>query len=209
VLLAGLAPEGERDLVVLVAAEPRLRWREFSRAVAETWGILGGGPALLLGSFLAQVLHVGPVHLTGSGSTPHLGLRLRALGVAHNRYAGPITAIMPVYEALTSQGVECAHLWAAVPHYLPHLANPKGTLALVQVVARLLDLRLNVSDLERSSVAFEARLNAALTLPESPPTPPSDSPSGSPGALPTGEEAIQEVERLLGLEPGERGQSSS
>jgi len=209
--LAGRSGGDERDLVVLAAAEPHLRWRGFAEAVAETWQTLGGGPGILLGAFLAQVLHVGPVPLVGSGSSPRVSALLRALGVAPSEYAGPATALTPIQEALTSRGIDCADVWAAVPSYLAPFPNPKAAAALLRVVSRLLEVRLEASDLDRAAARFEARVNQAFSARAHRP-PGTGSAQASAGAaasdqaptgpLPTGEEAIRDVERLLGLGPG-------
>ena len=145
-LLVGKSSGPGRDLVVLVAAEPQTRWRAFSQAVAESWLALGGGPAIFLGSFLARRPPVGPVALFGTGSTPALAGLLRALDVLPNVYEGPTTALMPIYEALAARGVPCAEVWAAIPHLLYRLPNPKATEALLRVVCRVHDVSLDPSD---------------------------------------------------------------
>ncbi len=154
--LAGESSESARDLVVLVAAEPQLCWRAFAEAVAESWLELGGGPTLLLGSFLAETPSPGPVPLFGSASTSRLTTLLRLLNVAPNSYIGPTTAVLPVYEALAARGVACADLWAAIPRRLYRLPNPKATAALLRVVCRVLWLSLDLSDLDRAARSFDA-----------------------------------------------------
>ncbi len=146
-LLAGKASGTERDLVVLVAAEPQMRWQAFSRAVAESWVELGGGPAMLLGSFLAQQLSAGPAALFGTASTARLTTQLGALDVIPNSYQGPTTALTSIYEALAVRGVPCAEVWAAVPHLLYRLPNPKATQALLRVVCRVHGVTMDPSDL--------------------------------------------------------------
>ncbi len=202
--LAGESSGSGRDLIVLVAAEPHLRWRAFSEAVAESWLALGGGPAILLGSFLAQGPAVGPVPLFGSASTPPLAALLRALNVVPNIYGGPTTALLPIYEALVAKGVPCADLWAAIPHRLFRLPNPKATAALLHVVCRLHAVSLDLSDLEQAARSFDTGINLALAQTRQPSPKPLLLP---PALLPSAEEAIREVERYLGLGP--RGRDSA
>ena len=201
VLLAGRAAGAERDVVVLVAAEPALRWREFAREVAEQWTRLGGGLVVLLGAFLGDSLHVGPVPMIGAGSTPELGMLLRACGVGRNRYEGPVSALTPIYEACTDRGLECVNLWAAVPHYLAGVPNPKVAAALVRTIHRLTGIGDDAADLERAAASFEATLNQRLALRRAGKTP--DLAVDVGGDLPTVEDAIRQVERLLGLHPEE------
>jgi PAC2 family len=212
--LAGQSSGAARDLVVLVAAEPQLRWRAFSKAVAETWLELGGGPAILLGSFLAEAPPLGPVPLFGSGNTSRLAALLRALNVVPNNYGGPTTALLPVYEALAGRDVACADIWSAIPHRLFRLPNPKATAALLRVVCRLLWISLDLSDLEQAARSFDAGIQHALAktrqAPQGPlllPTAASSSDSMPTAPLPNAEEAIREVERYLGLGP--RGRRSA
>ncbi len=207
-LLAGQSSGTIRDLVVLVAAEPQLRWRTFASAVADTWLGLGGGPALLLGSFLAEAPLLGPVPLFGSGSTSRLTALLEASSVVPNGYGGPTSALLPVYEALASRNVACADIWTAIPQRLYRLPNPKAAAALLGVVSRILWLSLDLSDLAQAAKSFDASIQRKLAQTSGPP-------QGLPllprvamsTPLPSAEEAIREVERYLGLGP--RGKSSA
>jgi hypothetical protein len=191
-----------RDVVALVAAEPALRWPTFATLVADRWVELGGGLAILLGSFLADTLHVGPVPLVGAGSTPRLGLLLRSVGVARSNYEGPVSMLTPLYEALAQRGVPCVNVWAAVPQYLASVPNPKAAATLVRVLHRLAGIGGDLADLDRAAREFDQNLNRRMAARQPPPARQTGAPDVG-GDLPSAESAIREVERMLGLGPDE------
>ncbi len=152
-----------RDLGLLLGPEPQLRWRGFVERVAETWERRGeGGPAVLLGAFLASVPHTGPVFLTGFATTRDLRAHLSGLGVQPSGYEGPTSIHSVLAEALRQRGVPCASVWAAVPHYVGSMPNPKACVAVLRVVDDLLGLSLDLTELEDAASSFEKQVSRAI-----------------------------------------------
>jgi hypothetical protein len=197
----------DRDAVILVGPEPQLRWRRFAGQVAELWRERGqGGPVVLLGAFLAGISHAAPVVLTGFGTTPELRERLVGLGVQPSGYQGPTSVHSALAEALAAEGVPCLSVWAAVPHYLAALPNPKVCAALLRTVDQILDLKLDLRELEDAARTFEKQVGLAMaragqTLAlggaAEPAAPPEPTPAAEPEPLPAAEELVQGVEEFL------------
>jgi predicted ATP-grasp superfamily ATP-dependent carboligase len=59
-------------------------------------------------------------------------------------------------------GFTCASLWAPVPHYVAALPSPKAALALVETLAKVIEVEIEVDELERASVEYEERLDEAV-----------------------------------------------
>ena len=198
---------GDRDAVILVGPEPQLRWRRFGREVAEMWKARGdGGPVLLLGAFLAGVSHSAPVVLTGFATTPELREKLAELGIQPSGYEGPTGIHSALAETLRDEGIPCLSVWAAVPHYLAALPNPKAVAAVLRAVDGVLGIGLDLSELDDAAATFEKQVAIAMTRagqvikmqPEAaPPAPEPSAPSGEP--LPPAEELVKGVEEFLRL----------
>ena len=129
VLSVASVPAADRDLVFLQGAEPSLRWRAFSGAVATAAQELGVELMLTMGALLADVPHSRPVAISGLATDQRL---IDTLGLERTNYEGPTGIVGVLHDACQRANVPSASLWAAVPHYVAAAPNPKAALALVR-----------------------------------------------------------------------------
>lgn len=164
VFLAAEAPGAERDLVLLAGTEPNLRWRTFSEGVAEAADILGVELVVTLGALIADVAHTLPVPITGLASDPDL---IERLDLSQSGYEGPTGVVGVVHDACDRRGIPSASLWAAVPHYVAAVPNPKAALALLRRLEGLAGVAVEASGLEEESESYELQVsNAVASNPE-------------------------------------------
>src|SRR5215210_6883698 len=105
-------PRAPRDLILLSGPEPAIRWRTFGVQMVTS-----------LGALLADVPHSRPVSVTGIASDESL---VERLGLNASQYEGPTGIVGVLQAAATDAGLPAASLWAAVPHYVAVVPNPKG-----------------------------------------------------------------------------------
>jgi len=129
VLLAATPTGTERDLLLLAGTEPNLRWRTFADGIAETAETLGVEMVVTLGALIADVAHTLPVPITGLASDEAL---VERLDLSRSTYEGPTGVVGVVHDACGRRGIPSASLWAAVPHYVAAVPNPKAALALLR-----------------------------------------------------------------------------
>ncbi len=158
-LLAAEAPGAERDLVLLAGTEPNLRWRTFGEAIAEVAEQLGVEMVVTLGALLADVTHTMPVPITGLASDEDL---VEELGLARSNYEGPTGIVGVLHDACRRRGMSSASLWAAVPHYVAAVPNPKAALALLRRLESLVGVAVEASGLEEETESFEAQVSTAV-----------------------------------------------
>src|ERR1700755_449972 len=115
-------PRAPRDLVWLFGNEPSLRWRTFTKVIVELAEALGTQLVVTLGALLADVPHTRPVSVTGLASD--LGLVQRMDRQAPT-YEGPTGITGVLHAACADAGLPSCSLWAAVPHYVAVVPNPK------------------------------------------------------------------------------------
>src|SRR5262245_62694679 len=126
VLMTATPRGAERDLVLLAGTEPNLRWRTFSDGIAEAARELGVEMVVTLGALIADVAHTLPVPITGLASDDEL---VERLDLARSNYEGPTGVVGVLHDACRRRGIASASLWAAVPHYVAAVPNPKAGLA--------------------------------------------------------------------------------
>ena len=128
-LFAISVPGADRDLVLLDGTEPNLRWRTFSETVATAADALGVEMVITLGALIAEVSHTLPVPITGLASNQEL---VEELELERSNYEGPTGIVGVVHDLCRRHGIDSASLWAAVPHYVAAVPNPKAALALLR-----------------------------------------------------------------------------
>ncbi len=160
VLLAASPAGAERDLVLLAGTEPNLRWRTFSDGIAEVAEQLGVEMVITLGALIADVAHTLPVPITGLASDPEM---VERLGLARSNYQGPTGVVGVVHDACNRRGMPSASLWAAVPHYVAAVPNPKAALALLRRLEGLVGVAVEASALEEETESFESQVSSAVS----------------------------------------------
>jgi proteasome assembly chaperone (PAC2) family protein len=158
-LVAAHAPGAERDLILLSGTEPNLRWRTFSGAILDACQELGVEMMVTLGALIADVAHSMPVPITGLASDPDL---VERLSLSRSNYEGPTGIVGVLHDQCRQRGIASASLWAAVPHYVAAVPNPKAALALLRRLEGLTGVAVEASELEDAIERFESQVDRAV-----------------------------------------------
>jgi len=152
-------PSADRDLVLLDGTEPNLRWRTFSETIATVADALGVEMVITLGALIAEVSHTLPVPITGLASSPEL---VEELELERSNYEGPTGIVGVVHDLCRRNGIDSASLWAAVPHYVAAVPNPKAALALLRRLEGLTGIAVEASELEEETTDYEEQIGRAV-----------------------------------------------
>ncbi len=158
-IFAAVAPAAERDLVLVAGIEPNLKWRTFAEAVIEAAERLGVEMVVTLGALLADVPHTRAVPITGLASDPDL---VERLSLSRSNYEGPTGIVGIVHDACRRRELTSASLWAAVPHYVAAVPNPKAALALLRRLEGFTGIAVEASELEDAMDRFETQVDRAV-----------------------------------------------
>jgi proteasome assembly chaperone (PAC2) family protein len=158
-LYAVRVPSADRDLVLLNGTEPNLRWRTFSETIATAADALGIDMIVTLGALIAEVSHTLPVPITGLASSQAL---VDELELERSNYEGPTGIVGVVHDLCRQSGMDSASLWAAVPHYVAAVPNPKAALALLRRLEGLTGIAVEASELEEETADYEEQIGRAV-----------------------------------------------
>jgi proteasome assembly chaperone (PAC2) family protein len=158
-LISAPVPAASRDLVLLDGTEPNLRWRTFSETIATAADALGVEMVVTMGALIAEVSHTLPVPITGLASDPQL---VEELELQRASYEGPTGIVGVLHDCCNQVGITSASLWAAVPHYVAAVPNPKAGLALLRRLEGLTGIAVEASDLEEEAASYEEQIGRAV-----------------------------------------------
>jgi proteasome assembly chaperone (PAC2) family protein len=158
-LYAARVPNADRDLILLDGTEPNLRWRTFSETIATAADALGVEMVVTMGALIAEVSHTLPVPITGLASDEEL---VEELDLQRSTYEGPTGIVGVVHDCCRKVGMTSASLWAAVPHYVAAVPNPKAALALLRRLEGLTGIAVEASELEAEATSFEEQIDRAI-----------------------------------------------
>jgi proteasome assembly chaperone (PAC2) family protein len=113
-----------------------------------------------LGALIADVAHSRPVPITGLASDPGL---VERLGLSRSSYEGPTGIVGVLHDSCRRRGITSASLWAAVPHYVAAVPNPKAALALLRRLEGITGIAIDASDLEDATERFEEQVSHAVS----------------------------------------------
>jgi predicted ATP-grasp superfamily ATP-dependent carboligase len=159
VLYAARAHRAENDLVLLSGTEPNLRWRTFAEGIAGAAESLGVQMVVTLGALIADVAHSLPVPITGLASDEEL---VERLSLTRSNYEGPTGIVGVLHDACRRRGISSASLWAAVPHYVAAVPNPKAALALLRRLEGLVGVAVEASGLEEEADTYDSQVSRAV-----------------------------------------------
>lgn len=200
-LLAATVPDADRDALLLIGPEPDMRWNAWVEQVCDLAQQLGVSSTISLGAYPAAAPHTRPVSILAAENAAADGLAPDVPRV--NSYTGPVGADLALHTALAERGMPSVGLWAEVPHYIATNPYPPGSLAMVQLVARLLDVDVDTAELEQAASLHREQVDEAVADSEEATEVvqalEAHADSGEPGEedVPSGEDLANEIERYL------------
>ena len=145
---AQTAPDG-RDLVILKADEPNLRWFGFVDELLALCSRLNIETIITLGSMYDHVLHTDRI-LSAIASNAELSSMLKQKGVNSISYQGPSAIHSTIHSEALKRDIAGISLWCHCPYYLQGTTH-FGILAhLGEMLAAIGGFALNIEDLETS-----------------------------------------------------------
>jgi predicted ATP-grasp superfamily ATP-dependent carboligase len=99
------------------------------------------------------------VPITGLASDQVL---VEELELERSNYEGPTGIVGVVHDLCRQSGISSASLWAAVPHYVAAVPNPKAALALLRRLEGLTGIAVEASELEEESSDYEEQIGRAI-----------------------------------------------
>ncbi len=151
----GVDLEGH-DLLLLTGAEPDIRWRAFTEALVDLASQLGVRLVVGLGAYPAPVPHSRPIRLATTASDTELAARA---GDVHATLDVPAGVGAAIEERCGEAGLPAVGLWAQVPHYAAGMPYPEASATLVEGLARVAGLRLDVAELHEAARLHRDRLD--------------------------------------------------
>ena len=97
--------------------------------------------------------------ITGLASDPEL---VERLSLSRSNYEGPTGIVGIVHDACRRRDLTSASLWAAVPHYVAAVPNPKAALALLRRLEGFTGIAIEASELEDAMDRFETQVDRAV-----------------------------------------------
>ncbi len=135
---------GDRDLVVLVGAEPHLYWRTYAGCIRTVVEALGCEAVVSVGSSAEAVPHTRVPLVTGSTTDAELA---RRLGIGLPTYEG-VTGVAGVRarRPRRRRHARRCHLRVGVPHYLMNAEHPQAVAALQAHLTHVLNVPVPTDD---------------------------------------------------------------
>jgi predicted ATP-grasp superfamily ATP-dependent carboligase len=164
-LVIRLVRIADRDVLILVGAEPDYRWRAFTSAVLELVRALEVTEWISLGAIPAAVPHTRPVPIIGTEASPGL-LRGDVLPGPSGVLRVPSALVSALELEVAATGIPALGYFAQVPHYV---SGPYATAAveLLRALGNHLGAELAVGELEADARELRTRLDTATGLDES------------------------------------------
>ncbi len=157
-----LRSDADADVVLFFGTEPHLRWRAFTETVRDLFQRLDGSRLVTLGALVAGTTHTRPAPVTGFATEDDLQGRLEGLAITRTRYEGPTGIVGTLHDAFRRADLPAASLWVGLPAYLGNAVNPRGALALLDVLDKLFAFGLDLTKLVAMSQAFTDQVDQAL-----------------------------------------------
>ncbi len=155
-----------KGIMFFLGVEPNLRWRTFSRTIAELAQECGVKTVVHVGALLDAVPHTREVSLTGTATNPDLRRIMEGSSIRASNYQGPTGISSAVLEACANQGMGCASLWGHTAHYLQAAPNYRVSYTLAEMLNKLLGLSLDLGELSTAARTFDEEVAEAVTRDE-------------------------------------------
>ena len=147
------------DVLLLVGPEPDYRWRAFTTELTELCAELGVRLAVGLGGFPAPMPHTRPTRIIATAIDQVLANDVGFIPGVREVPAGIHAALLKGFE---SQGIPALSLWAMVPHYVSGMPYPDASVGLLDHLARLGGISVDVTELRAAAGVTKTRIDGLI-----------------------------------------------
>lgn len=158
-LSVGRDPAGH-DLLLLSGPEPDAAWRMFADVVTQLCIQLGVRMAAVFGAYPFAAPHTRPARL--SCTSPSIEL-LATVAFLKNSVDVPAGMGAVLEHAFVDRGVPALGLWAQVPHYLGTMNYPAASAALLEGLANVAGIEVDVADLNSEATTQRERIDQLVS----------------------------------------------
>ncbi len=155
-VFAALTPELPHDFLLVLGAEPSMRWQGFSAELLDIADDYEVELALLVGGLLADVPHSRPIQVNVTAGHPDVAARF---DVELSTYQGATGILGVISDLAYKRDINSVSFWAAVPHYVSTTPSPKATLALIEALEDFLEIAFPEAELRNQSLEWERNVD--------------------------------------------------
>jgi proteasome assembly chaperone (PAC2) family protein len=164
------APDGGRNVLLIVGEEPDLRWGAYTGYLSSVAKTNGAKLLVTVGALLDSVPHTRPPRVMGtstvemSGTSPEKSLESGVPSISYPKpnYEGPSGITSAAIDAFSKHDIPAVSIWGHAPHYLQVAYNPAITLAILRELQRFVPAELHFTVLEKQAEEFHENLVKAL-----------------------------------------------
>lgn len=138
----------EKDLVLLRAAEPSLRWSHFVEELFILCEKLNVDTIITLGSMYDQVLHTDRI-ISAVASSEYLRSKLKQKKVTTINYQGPGAIHSLIHAVCLERDFHSMSLWSHCPYYLQDITHFGILSHLGSLLSFIGGFKLDITDLEK------------------------------------------------------------
>lgn len=151
----------EHNLVMLFGREPNLNWPRFGRCVFDLAKKVGVTRTYFVGTFAGAAPHTREPRLYACVSDAGLRPPLEKLGVRMTDYVGPASFASFLMHQASKRGRSMTSLVAEIPAYVQG-TNLLSIEAMTRRLTRLLEVKIDLSEMRQASNEWESRVTAAV-----------------------------------------------
>lgn len=147
------------DVLLLVGPEPDYRWRSFTAELTELCSELDVRLAVGLGGFPAPMPHTRPTRIIATAIDQVFANDVGFIPGVREVPAGIHAALLKGFEA---KGIPALSLWAMVPHYVSGMPYPDASVGLLDHLARLGGVTVDVTELRAAAGVTKTRIDGLI-----------------------------------------------
>jgi proteasome assembly chaperone (PAC2) family protein len=154
--------EHTSDLVLFVAPEPNLKWRNFASVMLDGMQHFGVQSMTCIGSIFGAVSHRSEVRMTGWANDQRLARALAKRKVSFTDYEGPTGFVTVLLSEAEKRGLPSVAVYGFAPNYIQGVPNPRVSHALLQTFSAISGVPLELHELDRAGRALSRQVDRLL-----------------------------------------------
>ena len=151
----------ENNLILFKGKEPHMHWENYANSFFELGKTVHLKDIYFIGSVAAATPHTRGIRTSCYCTKPGLKKELKNLGVKFTVYEGPGSITTYLTYLAQQKDIFMVNFVAEIPIYIQS-ENPKGIKTMAEKLAKLLNLSIDTSDLNKKNLAFEKKINQLL-----------------------------------------------